>query len=158
MGDTSTRVLGPAAPTATQVVGEVQETLLSPPPPAGSVVAASRHNVPFHVIAIGAVGLSLGFVAELPTAVHAAAAVQETPTSSSVTAVAGSGSGCRLHAVPFQRSASPSGCEGLQKPADVHALALVQESELSELKFWPPGLTGFWAVHAWPHSGNILPG
>ena len=55
-GETSTRVLAPAAPTPTQAVGVVQETAMSVPPAAGVGVVASRHDLPFQVMAIVANG------------------------------------------------------------------------------------------------------
>jgi hypothetical protein len=65
-------------PTATQVVGVVQETSLSASlVPARFGVAASCHDVPFHVMASVVLGESFRFVADSPTAVHAVAAVQE---------------------------------------------------------------------------------
>ena len=77
-------------PTATQVVGVVHETPESTSlVPARFGVAASCHDVPFHVIAIVTLGESFRLFADWPTAVHAAAAVQETPARLSVTELDG---------------------------------------------------------------------
>jgi hypothetical protein len=96
-------------PTATQVVALVQETadswLLRP---AGLGVAARRHDVPFHVRASVNIGMLDSFFDDSPTAVHAAAAVQETPRRFSLPVPEGLGGPCHLQDVPAQRSATPS--------------------------------------------------
>ena len=59
--------------------------------PARFGVAASCHDVPFHVMAIVVLGKAFRFVADSPTAVHAAAAVQETLARLPVTDLGGCG-------------------------------------------------------------------
>ena len=91
-------------PTATQAVGLVQETadswLLRP---AGLGVAARCHDVPFHVRASVNIGMLDSFLDDSPTAVHAAAAVQETPLRALAT-LPGLGLGTTDQAEPLQDS------------------------------------------------------
>src|SRR5689334_23556728 len=135
------------APAAVQDVAAVQDTsarlLLAAPPGFSGLRGVSVQLVPFHCSARAICGPET--VVELPTAVQALAAVQDTPVRLLVAGPGGLGAGWIVQLVPFQFSAivAPSPC-----PTASPALAAVQET----LRKLPPatGVGVVWTVQLLP--------
>jgi hypothetical protein len=97
----STIVLEPLPPTAVQNVDVRHDT------PVRAALFSRGVDAVFHAepFQLSTSGDSVELVSENPTAVHAFAAMQLTPDSWLSNAPDGLGVVCKLHVVPFQRSA-----------------------------------------------------
>jgi hypothetical protein len=95
--------------------------------PAGLEVVSTLQVVPFQTSA----------PPEVPTAVHALAAVQATPESATT---APDGVGWRVHVVPFQDSTRGSSALLIESPTAVQVLILRHDTPASALKKAPEGL------------------
>ena len=92
--------------TAEQAFAAEQETRLSPTPEGGLMMDWIDHSVPFHASANGCSVPELSTYC--PTAMHAVAVVHDTSFSTLLVAPAIVGVDCIDHAVPSQRSATPT--------------------------------------------------
>ncbi len=111
--------------------------------PTGVGVGRMVHVVPFHVSANVqlVVPISLAFVVEKPTAVHAVVDVQDTPVRELLVAPVTLGVVCAVQVVPFHTSANvrPVLLVFVEEPTAVHAVVDVQDTPVRELLVAPAG-------------------
>jgi hypothetical protein len=131
-------------PTAVQATADVQDAAPRKPPPAGLGVCWMRHFTPSHRSASGR-------FADVPMAVQAEGAVQDTPARTLGAAPVGLGVGWMVHRVPFHCSARAWKVPELlmEYPAAVQAEEAAQATPIR--KFGPPVRLGVgWMVHRVP--------
>ena len=135
--------LSKAAPTATQVKGDVHETPFSAPlgAPSGFGVGTIRHVVPSNVSARVPRGLPWGKSVSWPTAMQAEADLHDTPNRFAPRVPSGLAAGWMLHCVPSHPSlrltSAPEASTPI--PAAMHAESVGQATPPS---WWRPGSFG----------------
>jgi hypothetical protein len=132
------------APTVVQATADMHDTAARKPPPAGLGVCWMRQVTPSHRSASGP-------FADVPVAVQAEAAVQDTLARTLGAAPAGLGVGWMVQFVPFHCSARVRKVPELlmEYPAAVQAEEAVQATP--SRKFGPPPRLGVsWMVHRVP--------
>ena len=132
-------------PTATHCAAEVQSTALRAvnTEPAGLGVGCTAQVLPFHRSARLLVGSPPPATGDQsPAATHTAAAGHDTPLSVARRLPRGGATCSRAQVLPLPASASgPWPEKPTQKPTEVHAVALLQDTELSSSCIWLPGLS-----------------
>jgi hypothetical protein len=132
------------APTAVHAMADVHDTAAREPPPAGFGVCWMRQVVPSHRSASGP-------FADVPVAVQAEAAVQDTPARTLDAAPVGLGVGWMVHWVPFHCSARARKVPELLMEYPAAAQAEEAGQATPSRKFGPPARLGVgWMVQFVP--------
>jgi hypothetical protein len=132
------------APTAAQATADVHDTAARKPPPAGLGVGWMRQVMPSHRSASGP-------FADVPVAVQAEGAVQDTPFRTLGAAPVGLGVGWMVQFVPFHRSSRVRKVPELSMEYPAAAQAEEAGQATPSRKFGPPARLGVgWMVQFVP--------